>query len=266
MTSNAHQDYGFTLIELLIVVAIIAILAALLLPVIGQARDSARRLQCSNALRNWGVALMAYSADNRDRVPRSPGGDWPAAANWAWDTSAAQEVMWPGMFTVTRLVEYMPGARFDSVTRKWDFNKGLYLCPSRPEWKTMGVWGRSSAWVTYAYFAGTRHWRQGANPAAGAISPEGVEILTDRTMEGNKIIMTDLVVDHGPSRGGFNANHMRGSHLGDPNALKGGNQLWGDGHVAWKNGIDYDPEGIRTRSGKHFASVIPPGWGDVYWY
>ena len=60
---------AFTLIELLVVIAIIATLAAILFPVFSQAREAAKRAQCTSNLKQFGAAWTLYLGDNDDRMP-----------------------------------------------------------------------------------------------------------------------------------------------------------------------------------------------------
>jgi prepilin-type N-terminal cleavage/methylation domain-containing protein len=66
---QSPRRVGFTLIELLTVIAIIGILAAIIIPVVGKVRESARKANTTSNMRQMGLAVLAYTADNRERLP-----------------------------------------------------------------------------------------------------------------------------------------------------------------------------------------------------
>ena len=102
---------GFTLIELLVVISIIALLLGILMPALNKARTSAQALICATNLKNYGVAMHAYAADNREKAPYMTtwlysrqtqqrgldSGDIPLECRWHEDTDRPDGSLWPYM-------------------------------------------------------------------------------------------------------------------------------------------------------------------------
>lgn len=69
--ASSRVRAGFTLIELLTVIAIIGVLAAIIFPVVGRVRESAKSSACSSNLRQVGIAIQGYITDNKGALPPS---------------------------------------------------------------------------------------------------------------------------------------------------------------------------------------------------
>ena len=131
LNGNVASRQGFTLIELLVVIAILAVLIALLLPAVQQAREAARRTQCRNNLKQFGIALHNFHDVYGHFPPASLAMDSDAAAVSSLQLTAMRPN--PGMSAHVALLPYLDHANVYQRIKSWKGFDALPVTDSRRE-------------------------------------------------------------------------------------------------------------------------------------
>ena len=151
MNNRRTQRLGFTLVELLVVIAIIGILVALLLPAIQAAREAARRVQCTNNMKQLGLAILNF--ENSKKVfplaytPNYTDAQLQGPCNGTLGKAAVSNNL-AKHFVLTFILPYLEQqALYDSIDLTKNFNNFLgnskvfvfpgtdvpdFICPSAP--------------------------------------------------------------------------------------------------------------------------------------
>jgi prepilin-type N-terminal cleavage/methylation domain-containing protein/prepilin-type processing-associated H-X9-DG protein len=171
---------GFTLIELLVVIAIIAVLIALLLPAVQAAREAARRAQCTNNLKQIGLAMHNYLTANNVFPPgtsasynsiNSANGGSPCIS---WNGWSAQALMLPYLeqTPIYNAANFM----FDPVNDPQALNStafftkiNAFLCPSDGNAGTSGSGGSSPCINSYYASMGTTNYAANGTPGTAPV-------------------------------------------------------------------------------------------------
>ena len=130
------KRHGFTLVELLVVIAIIGVLVSLLLPAVQAAREAARRMQCGNNLRQFGLAVQNYN-DTFGTVPigaRNRGPASPAQYGASWLVATLPFCEQKNLYDLLDNQE-RAGTAYDYAamrTHATGSKIGYFLCPSSP--------------------------------------------------------------------------------------------------------------------------------------
>ena len=137
--AKARPASGFTLIELMVVIAVIMVLTALILPILGGAKASARRIQCLNNQRNCYVGLLGYVEDHDGMIPQEsyePFGE-TTLNNWGQVAGTLlpnghrdSENVWYN--ALPSYLDRLPASYYAAPSRRRDFydRANIMQCPS----------------------------------------------------------------------------------------------------------------------------------------
>jgi prepilin-type N-terminal cleavage/methylation domain-containing protein/prepilin-type processing-associated H-X9-DG protein len=219
---HEHKTDAFTLIELLVVISIIAILVAILLPALGKAREAANVTKCLVNLRQIGVGVAGYLADNNQVTP----------CQWQWDDRLAPDYI-PLIFT---------NVRYSKNTLQCRDADSLFY----PDFTTIV---HTQNYISKAYVQNIKNIIESTKDAQGDIQRSGTTKFTRGLVHERLRKPSRTILVHEtwmPAKSIQDCNFSRIELLRNTHA-SGRPMLFADGHAAvYKTARKYDQQGNLT--------------------
>lgn len=281
MMQSQRVGRGFTLIELLVVIAIIALLVGLLLPALGKARESARRVKCLSGTRQMALVMTYYANDQKDWYPVMP------VSTPSREFLDGQYLYGgvAGLFNLTQLNNGETPSTDDgyALGRYVNFDRkpvlqdyldewGILVCPSDTRDHYYGaVWGPNASGtgkqmipdvaknrlavisyrISYLYFAGLK--------SVDPVVPSAVPMWGDETNGSDT--STDAFYGGGGGGGSLatDFNAIAGQYAkADNHGAAGGNFAFSDGHADFVKGRIQDVFFSTSNTAQQSINVINP--------